>query len=210
MRLPEELQIVRSFPIGYSTNPFPPFIMALGKMKTRTEGRVITQVNLQNLIMPSDLHPKGRVELDPTTHMPKMPKRNVLYTDIVKNTGRTREVNGGHALAGGSVWRTALAGPSRYVWKVMRDELNYRTKGKRVITAPDLTEEESVEAREFVTFALAEKALPHDFLSKKYDYDVKTRTMFKEVNDRFYTWKAKQDKEIELSKITEVFRFLPY
>lgn len=182
--------------------------MALGKMKARTEGRVITQVNLQKLLMPSEFHPDGRVQLDPKTRMPKMPKREVLYMDTVKATGRPREVNGSHALAEGSVWRTGLAGPSRYIWKFMRDEMNYRLKGSRVISAPILTEEEAKEARQFVTFVMMEKALPADFLSKKYDNDQKTRQMFRETDAKFYAWKDKQEN-VELSQLTEVFAFLP-
>ena len=182
--------------------------MALGKMKARTEGRVITQVNLQNLLLPSEFHPEGRVKLDPKTQMPVMPKRNVLYMDTVKQTGRPREVNGGLALKDGSVWRTALAGPSRYIWKMMRDELAFRFKGSRVTTAPELMEGEAIEARQFVTYALREKALPHDFLNKKYDHDQKTRDMFRDVDEKFYVWKDKQDK-VELSQLSEVFAFLP-
>lgn len=182
--------------------------MALGKMKQRTEGRVITQVNLQKLIMPSEAHPEGRVQLDPKTHMPKMPKRRVLHMDVVKATGRPREVNGDHALADDSVWRIALGGPSRYIWKFMRDEINHRLKGTRSISAPMLTEEEALEARQFVTFLIATKSLPSDFLSKKYDQDQKTKDMFQEVDKKFYDWKKKQEK-IELSQITEVFAFMP-
>lgn len=182
--------------------------MALGKMKTRTEGRVITQVNLQKLLMPSEFHPEGRVKLDPKTRMPEMPKRRVLYMDKVRATGRDREVNGGHALANDSVWRTGLGGPARYIWKFMRDEMNYRLKGSRVISAPPLTEEESLEARQFVTFCLSEKALPSDFLSKKYDQDQKTREMFRDLDKKFYAWKEKQEK-VELSQYSEVFAFLP-
>jgi len=178
-------------------------------LKARTEGRVITQVNLQKLLMPSEFHPDGRVQLDEKTHMPKMPKRRVLYMDTVKATGRSREVNGGHALKDGSVWRTGLGGPSRYIWKLMREELLFRTKGERVSLAPSLAEEESVEAREFVTFALTEKALPHDFLAKKYDHDKKTGEMFNEVDAKFYKWKEKQER-VELSKLSDAFAFLPY
>jgi len=183
--------------------------MALGVMKARTEGRVKTTVNLQNLLLPTEFHPKGRVVLDPKTNMPKVPKREILYMDTVKATGRKREVNGGHAKKEGSVWRTALRGPSRYLWKAMRDEMNYRVKNTRCITAPELVEEEAYEARQFITYALVTKALPYDFLGKKHDHDKKTREMFDKVDAAFYKWKDAQKEEVELGRISEVFKFLP-
>src|SRR3990167_10193675 len=145
--------------------------MALGKMRVRTEQRVDTQVNLQKLLI------AGRIQLadlDPKTKMVKMPPRNVLYEAKIPNSQRMREVNGGHAKAEGSVWRIALGGPARYIWKIMRDQCNYVIQGKRSISAPPLTMEEMKEAREFVTFALdarkeQKSIVPDDFLNDKYD-----------------------------------------
>ncbi len=180
----------------------------LGKMKARTEGRVISQVNLQKLLMPTEFHPDGRVQLDAKTRMPKMPKRNIAYKDVVKRTGKEREVNGGHALAEDSVWRTGLGGPARYIYKYMRDQLHYKMKGSRVTTAPDLVEDEAKESRQFVTYALTTKALPHDFLNKKYDTDIKHREMFRDLDKKFYAWMEEQ-KDVELSRVTDIFAFLP-
>ena len=179
--------------------------MAIGKMKRKTEGRVITQTNLQKLLL------SGRVTIDPETKMPYMPKRNVLYMDTVPNSRRPREVNGGHAKTDGSVWRVALAGPARYIWKLMKDEVNYRVFNKRVISAPILTQEEMQEAREFVTFVLekrkeSESVLPDDFLNEKYDFG--KRSTFNEIDKHFYKWKKSQNK-IELSRLSDVFAFLP-
>lgn len=177
--------------------------MAVGKQKRRTEGVVKSQANLQKLLI------KGRVTIDPATNMPKMPRRNVLYMDTVPGTNRPREVNGGHAKADNSVWRTALGGPARYIWKILHDELTYRIKNTRSISAPSLVVEEMQEAREFVT-CLLEKGitLPDDFLNSKHDYDQKTRELFRELDKQFYAWKGTKEK-VELAKITDVFAFLP-
>lgn len=179
----------------------------LGKRRAQTEGRVKSQANLQKLLL------ADRVKIDPVTKMPVMPRRNVLYMDTVKMTGRQREVNGGHAKADNSIWRIALGGPARYVWKLMRDETNARIKGTRVISAPTLTEEEHREAREFVSYLLSLRAenkspLPDDFLSQKYDYDQKTRETFGRLDEEFYVWKKKQEK-VELARLSDVFAFLP-
>jgi hypothetical protein len=182
--------------------------MAVGKMKRRTEGRVITQSNLQKLLL------KGRVKIDPATNMPVMPKRNVLMMGVSPHQ-RPMEINGGHAKADDSVWRVALGGPSRFVWKFMKDEVDYRVKGggTRVISAPVLTQEEVIEAREFVTYVLEKRkedksVLPDDFLNDKYDYG--KRELFAEMDKGFYKWKEKYGKKVELSKLSDLFAFLPF
>ena len=180
----------------------------LGKLKARTEGSVKSQINLQKLILPSEFHPNGRIQLDEKTRMPKMPKRTVAYKDVVKRTGKEREVNGGHALAEDSVWRTGLGGPARYFYKLMRDQLHFKMKGVRITTAPDLGEDEAKESRQFVTFALTTKALPSDFLNKKYATDIKHRGMFSDLDKKFYAW-MEEHKDAELSKVTDIFAFLP-
>lgn len=187
--------------------------MAIVAKKRRTEGRIITQVNLQKLLIPTEFHPKGRVQLDVETGMIKGPRNNVLYKTKKKIGGREIElpVNGGHAKNDGSVWRVALNGPARYFWKLLRDEMAYRLRGSRSISAPKLVDEELVEAREFVAYLLAKKAeqkdiLPGDFLNAKYDHGM--REDFEEINKGFYAWKKKQDK-IELPTLQAVFQFLP-
>ena len=177
-------------------------------MHKRTEQRVQTQVNLQKLLLSGRLK---LADLDPKTSMPKMPRRNVLYEVKLKGTNRMIEANGGHAKAEGSVWRIALAGPARYIWKIMRDEANYRVYGKRSISAPPLMPEEMIEARQFVTFVLdarkeQKSIVPDDFLSDKYD-DKKTE-LFGEMNKKFYKWLGKSEK-IELARLTDIFAFLP-
>lgn len=187
--------------------------MAIVAKKRRTEGRVITQVNLQKLLIPTEFHPKGRVQLDAATGMIKGPRNNVLYKTRKKIGGREIElpVNGGHAKNEGSVWRVALNGPARYFWKMLRDEMAYRLRGSRAITAPKLEDAELLEARQFVAYLLAkqaegEKVLPGDFLNPKYDHGM--RETFEEINKGFYKWIKKQEN-LELPPLQAVFQFLP-
>ncbi len=177
-------------------------------MRARTEQRVQTQVNLQKLLIGGRL---TLADLDPKTSMPKMPPRNILYEAKVPNSQRMREVNGGHAKADDSVWRIALAGPARYIWKIMRDECNYRVYGKRVISAPPLMPQEMIEARQFVAFVLAARQeqksiVPDDFMSDKYDNGKKE--LFDDMNKKFYKWLEKNEK-VELARLTDIFAFLP-
>lgn len=187
--------------------------MAIVAKKRRTEGRVITQINLQKLLIPTEFHPKGRVQIDTATGMVVGPRNNVLYKTKKKIGGREVElpVNGGHAKTEGSVWRVGLSGPARYFWKMLRDEMAYRLRGSRAITAPKLMDEELQEAREFVAYLLTMKAdnkevLPGDFLNPKYDLGM--RDIFSSINKGFYAWKKKQDK-IELPPLQAVYQFLP-
>lgn len=194
---------------------FTPSTMAIKARGLKQEGRMISNYNLQNLLLPSEFHPTGRIKVDPTTGLPIGPKNNVLYTNAKRMpSGRVREipVNGGHAKADGSVWRVALAGPTRYIWKLMRDELAYRLRGSRSITAPTLTDEETAEARLFVAFLLATSkegatVLPQNFLDKKTDFGM--RETFAQIDEQFYKWLKKQDKTPEMPNIAAVFQFLP-
>src|SRR3990167_208797 len=131
--------------------------MAIARKSKGQIGQIKSQANLQLLLIPTDIHPQGRVKLDPETNMPVRPKRNVLYMTTIRKNGVERqiEVNGGHAKSDNSVWRVALAGPTRYIWKYLRDELKYKleggdARGRKKISTPILTTEEMYEARLFV------------------------------------------------------------
>ena len=183
--------------------------MPIAKKTRRKEGQVKSQANLQKLLIPTDIHPTGRVTIDPKTGMPKAPKRNVL--GYGERAGKKIEINGGHALADDSVWRIALGGPARWYWKVMRDELSRRLHGKTAISAPTLTDGEMREARLFTAYCLkmreeGKKVVPDDFLNKKYDLELKDT--FNEINKGFYSW-LKDNKDAELAKVTDIFAFLP-
>ena len=170
-----------------------------------------SQPALERLLVPTDIHPRGRVQIDPKTGMPYMPRRNILYMNRIRRRGQeiNVEVNGGHAKADGSVWRIALAGPTRFIWKMLRDELAYRLRGFRVFSAPSLTDEEMVEARQFVAYLIANNkdALPPDFLNTKYDHGM--REIFSGIDKQFYAWLKKQEKLTELPKLNEAFFVLP-
>ena len=169
-----------------------------------------SQPALERLLIPSDIHPNGRVQIDPKTGMPYMPQRNVLFKSKITRRGVTKEidVNGGHARKDGSVWRIALGGPTRYMWKLLRDELAYRLRGFRVFSAPALDDGEILEARQFVAFLLANKdALPMDFLNSKYDHGL--RELFAGIDKKFYTWLKKQEKLTDLPKLSDAFFVLP-
>ena len=193
--------------------------MAIVSKKSQMVGQVKSQSNLQKLLLPSEFHPHGRVKLDPETNMPEMPKRNVLHKTIIKKSGRAIEieVNGGHALAKNSVWRAALAGPTRYIWKMLRDELKFRMegpdrRGRRPSSVPTLMYEETNEARLFVAYIIAEAqesrgVLPDDFLNPKYDHGL--RDKFAAIDEGFYEWLKTQEKDLPLPKLTEVYQFLP-
>ena len=185
----------------------------VGKQK-RLEGRVMSQPNIPKLMLPSEFHPNGRIQIDPVTKRPVSPDRNVLYKKEINRRGAKMviEVNGGHALKEGSVWRIALGGPSRYLWKFMRDQMHYKMHGSRSISAPkELMDGEMKEARAFVTYMKEEMVkgnlvVPEDFLNKKYDLSLKGE--FVKINEKFYEWLAKQEK-VELSPLTDVYAFLP-
>lgn len=190
--------------------------MAIVSKRRNSERKVVTQINLQKLLLPTDFHPEGRVQLDPVTRMPANPRNNVLYRTKRRVHGREVEmdVNGGHAKQPGSAWRVALKGPARYFWKLMRDELAYRLRGSRSITAPKLNDEELLEARQFVAFLQASSkegatVLPGDFLNPKFDHGM--RDDFKALDEQFYKWLKKADKkDLEsLPRLQEVFAFLP-
>ena len=191
--------------------------MAIVKKRPKTQhfSPQMSEPHLPSLLIPTEFHPNGRVQLDPVTRMVRMPARNILYKTKVKVHGMEREieVNGGHAKADGSVWRIALAGPTRYFWKFLRDELAYKLRGSHSISAPMLTDEEIMEARQFVAYLLKMKeegtsVLPGDFLNKKYDNGL--REQFAGIDKQFYAWLKKQDLKMEeLPSIQAVFAFLP-
>lgn len=193
--------------------------MAIVNKKKGITRRIISQANLQLLLLPSEFHPNGRVQLDPKTRMPERPDRNILYTTEIEKKGKVIEVevNGGHALEKGSVWRVALKGPTRFIWKMLRDELHYRIdgpdrKGRKSVTAPRLLTAEMSEARMYVAWLLleAEKGttiLPDDFLSQKYDNGM--RETFAKLDAKFYKWLEQQETPPELAKLTDVYHFLP-
>ena len=189
--------------------------MAIVAKRRNFQAVVQAQPSLHKLLIPTEFHPHGRVQINPVTGMVDMPQRNILYMNKIRRRGREIEVevNGGHAKADKSVWRLALSGPARYFWKLMRDEMMYKLRQTRTISAPVLEDAEMMEARQFVSYLLArkekgEKALPEDFLNQKYDHGM--REKFEEINKGFYDWLKKSSTKIgDLPKITDVFVFLP-
>lgn len=190
--------------------------MAVGKIRTKTENKMTTQINLQRLLIPTEYHPRGRVQIDAKTGLVMGPRNGILYRQ--KKIGRDgreveRIVNGGHATNPGNLWRTALNGPARYIWKLMRDELAWRLRGQRLLAAPILTDEEYKDARLFVLWLLekrkkGENVIPDDFLNKKYDLD-KMET-FRKIDGEYRTWADKLETMPDtLPAVTAVFELLP-
>lgn len=188
--------------------------MAIVAKKRKVEGQLKgPQPNVLKLLTPTEFHPNGRIQME--AGRIKGPQSNII-AKLTRKTqdGRTVElpVNGGHVRADGSVWRVALRGPARYVWKLMRDEMAYRLRGSKAITAPRLVDEEFLEARQFAAFLLAKQAegksaLPPDFLNRKFDLGMRER--FDEIDAAFYAWRKKQDKLTDLPPVTAVFALLP-
>ncbi len=189
--------------------------MAIVAKKRKVEGQLKgPQVNVLKLMQPTDIHPNGRIQLDAATGTIKGPRNNVLYKTKKRINGREVElsVNGGHARATDSVWRIALSGPSRYFWKLMRDEMAYRLRGIRSTSAPKLDDGELLEARQFVAYLLDTKAaneqvLPADFMNKKHNHGM--RDIFTAIDAGFYAWLKKQENLTDLPPVTAAFVFLP-
>lgn len=179
-----------------------------------------SQPDIARLLIPTEFHPNGRIQIDPSTGMVRMPKRNVLYKTKKRVRGVVKEVeeNGGHAKADDSVWRIALGGPARYFWKLLRDEMSYRLRGSKSVSAPTLTDEELTEARQFVAFLLDAKSknesvLPQNFLKtttgREYDHGVTKRDEFREIDRAFSSWLKKKDGALtDLPQITDAFFLL--
>jgi hypothetical protein len=110
------------------------------------------------------------------------------------------------------IWRTALAGPTRYVWKLLKDEQNFRIDGVRPKSAPKLSPAEMTDARRFATYILEMKkegktVLDEDFLYEKYDQGPQMRAKFKKIDEGYFKWREK-NKDVELTPLTDLFAFV--
>jgi hypothetical protein len=111
----------------------------------------------------------GRIKLTPSGDVEGQPGNNVV--DVIKKPIRlengtvvgtqTIEVNGGHALVPGTVWRVGLGGPKTYHEKVIKDEERKRLHGDYRFrpSAPVLTDGEAKEYLAYKEF-LKEKSIP--------------------------------------------------
>lgn len=172
-----------------------PIVKGSAKVETKKKGG---KADVEKLLQHTEVHPKGRIQLDPETGRVKNPQNNVLYRSKkkVRSEGKIIgeidvSVNGGHVLAENSVWRIALRGPSKYHWKVMQDERRFLL-GKGDRSAPELTLPEE------------EEYLYYRVFLKETSTVLSERTI-KETDELFYEWLKKQDR----SKLEEEAKKLP-
>lgn len=157
------------------------------------------RVDLEKLLEHTEIHPQGRVQIDPATGKLRSPKNNVLFTKKIKVklegqvvAEKEVRVNGGHVKNEGSVWRIPLNGPARYHWKVMQDDHRFTISGRMDRSAPRLEHEEMEEYQYFRVFLKETETIV-----KEFEWD--------EVDKKFYKWLAKQDKsKIQLIPLTAV------
>lgn len=157
------------------------------------------RADVQSLLVHTTMHPKGRIEIDPTTGLVKNPKNNVIFKKMVNvkvdNTvigQREVSVNGGHGRKEGSVWRIALAGPSYYHEMVTGDDYRYTYFGKNDRTAPELTAEEFEEYQYFRVWANQEN--PELPMNRTKSVLSRIADVHDPVDKEFYTWLKKQDR----------------
>lgn len=162
------------------------------------------KADVEKLLEHTDIHPEGRIQIDPATGKIRNPKNNVLFKKKVqvKLDGMTVaekeiEVMGGHVKAENSVWRIALKGPSRYHWKVIQDDERFRFRGIASKSAPVLENEELKEYQYFRVF-LAETGMIVE--EQKWD----------ETDKQFYAWLKKQDlSKIKIIPLSAPFAVTP-
>lgn len=158
--------------------------------------------NLEKLLIPTEFHPRGRIQIDPETGQVAGAKNNIIdYKErIIRHEsgveiGRVKiAVNGGHVTEEGSIWRIGLKGPAKYHYRVLDDAYKLRARGKQDRSAPELEYEEAKEYHLFIEYLRKEglkKAVDEQLEGKKMSPQLQED--FETLNSAFYDWlKAKK------------------